>query len=533
MYCPQVILIKRRHGLNRYDKNNRNIIFFLICIAVALLFWSCQRDFGSAGREVQISSFEDLSDKIIAVERGAIHPILIKQEPRLSGAEISYEVSASTAIGKLLKGGVDAYAESSDIAKGIVRRHKGLLILDEKLDDGSYGIAFQHGSPLREKFNTAISAMESDGTLARIQEQWEGEDAEEKKVPEQTWEGKNGTLICGVSPDHEPVCYEDSDGNILGSDIVFILRAAELLDYRIVFEKMSFEDMIPSAAAGQCDLVLSALSITDERAKTVDFSVGYQESGMVFIVRDTSVNAGASGLIYRVKNGFRRTLLEGDHWLVLLKGVATTVMISVLTLVLGFLLGSGMFLIKYSGNRPGGILVDTLNAFMTFIPDSTWIVASYYLLSILFHTSNFRAAVFALSVMFGCGFYDTVNSSVDSIGSGEKDAAVSMGYSRMLALRKIYLPRSINSILVQLQDDIVKHIQDTALVEFISVMDLQAVADLISAETLEPFFPIALTALIYIQLGIAGSGLVRRIGFHIKQEKTEAELRERFSKGHF
>lgn len=76
------------------------------------------------------------------------------------------------------------------------------------------------------------------------------------------------------------------------------------------------------------------------------------------------------------------------------------------------------------------------------------------------------------------------------------------------------------------------HIRDTSLVGMITVLDIQQVADLIRAETLEPFFTLILTAVVYILLDWGGSSLVRSLRISKRlREKPEDKIRERIAKG--
>lgn len=120
--------------------------------------------------------------------------------------------------------------------------------MNETASSSCYGFGFAKGDPVAAEFSRVILQMKDNGQIRSIVEKWT--DGKGESVPEQTWPGKNGTLICVVSPTIEPVCYRNDDGNLCGIDIELLSVIAEELDYKIEFSESLFEDLIPAVAAG-------------------------------------------------------------------------------------------------------------------------------------------------------------------------------------------------------------------------------------------------------------------------------------------
>ena len=92
------------------------------------------------------------------------------------------------------------------------------------------------------------------------------------------------TLRVGINPEYPPLIYKD-DGEITGIDAAMAREAAKILDRKLQFVEMSFEQLIPSLVAGDVDVIMSGLSVTPERAEQVAFTNSYLTIGQMAIIR--------------------------------------------------------------------------------------------------------------------------------------------------------------------------------------------------------------------------------------------------------
>lgn len=91
-------------------------------------------------------------------------------------------------------------------------------------------------------------------------------------------------LIIGLSADYPPFEFTQS-GRLTGFDVELAVLLGKELHRDVEIKDMDFSSLIPSLQSGRVDLVLSSLSITPERGKSIDFSkVYYQtEPALVFL----------------------------------------------------------------------------------------------------------------------------------------------------------------------------------------------------------------------------------------------------------
>ncbi|WP_432361369.1 transporter substrate-binding domain-containing protein [Sporosarcina sp. UB5] len=98
--------------------------------------------------------------------------------------------------------------------------------------------------------------------------------------------GKEKVLRVGTDATFKPFEYK-SGGEFQGYDIDLIKAIAkELGADKVEFVDTEFKGLIPGLQAKKFDLIVSAMYITDERKKTIDFSDSYFPGGLSIMVQE-------------------------------------------------------------------------------------------------------------------------------------------------------------------------------------------------------------------------------------------------------
>ncbi|WP_416840685.1 basic amino acid ABC transporter substrate-binding protein [Haloferax sp. DFSO52] len=97
--------------------------------------------------------------------------------------------------------------------------------------------------------------------------------------------GGSETITIGSDIPYRPFEYETTDGELTGFD-VDIAQAifTDELGYEHEFQKTSFDGIIPSLNNGNFRVIMSAMTITDERAEKIDFSDPYFTAYQTIVV---------------------------------------------------------------------------------------------------------------------------------------------------------------------------------------------------------------------------------------------------------
>ncbi|MBQ0099667.1 MAG: transporter substrate-binding domain-containing protein, partial [Firmicutes bacterium] len=495
-------------------------IFILLCTLLS----------GCGKNGAQINSFLDLSGKTIAIETGTSNGDAVSNNDKLKDSYIIELASSGACVTELLANKIDAVAFDSIVALEYKNKYKGLKILDEKLDIGKYGFAFNKSKvEYRDKFNEQIEILKSSGQLESIIEKWTS--SGEKGIPNQDWLGSNGTLKCYVNAEFEPVCYMEND-NIIGLDIDIILTIAKELDIKIEFYNEPFEDLLLSLVSNEADFIASGIFITEARAKYVDFTDSYLETNTSILVVDKSVLSGKKGIFASIADGFHTSIVDESRFTSILKGVGVTVLLILSTIIIGFFFGLSLFLLVYFSAPIISKIMRKILEIFTLLPVSTWLLICYYIIFPARNNTGYLVAIFGLSFTFGFTTLKCFLSAYNGISQGEKDACITMGYSKARALRKIYFPQMFPRLLSSMLDEVIYHIRDTSIVGFIAVQDIQAIADSISAETGEPFFPIVLTAIVYMTICFIMTFIIKKVRDKLFPEVLDRKhIEKRIHKG--
>lgn len=85
-------------------------------------------------------------------------------------------------------------------------------------------------------------------------------------------------LKVGTECTYAPFTFRDANGVIQGFDVDIAREVAQRIGVEPVFVCNPFESSIPSLQARKFDILFTALSVTEERLKTVNFSLPYRSS---------------------------------------------------------------------------------------------------------------------------------------------------------------------------------------------------------------------------------------------------------------
>lgn len=109
-------------------------------------------------------------------------------------------------------------------------------------------------------------------------------DTTEIALPEDVTLVNDGRLtVCSDMP-YEPFEYEEG-GKTKGFDYEIVAAMGERLGLDVEFRTTPFDSIIPALAAGDCDMIASAMTITDERAQQVDFTEPYFDADQSLLIR--------------------------------------------------------------------------------------------------------------------------------------------------------------------------------------------------------------------------------------------------------
>ncbi len=125
--------------------------------------------------------------------------------------------------------------------------------------------------------------------------------AEEEKDSMLVEEGK---LIMATNAYFPPYEYYEGD-EVVGIDAEIAAAIAEKLGLELVIKDMNFDTIITAVNAGDADIGVAGMTVTEDRLEEVDFSVSYANGVQAIIVKEgsaiqTADDLFADGATYKV-----------------------------------------------------------------------------------------------------------------------------------------------------------------------------------------------------------------------------------------
>jgi polar amino acid transport system substrate-binding protein len=115
-------------------------------------------------------------------------------------------------------------------------------------------------------------------------------------------------LVVGMELAYPPFETTDENGEPDGISVQMAYALGEYLGRPVRIENMAWAGLIPSLTTSKIDLILSSMTITEERAKTVAFSNPYAKSQLSLLVNNNSPvqvfdDLAGAGRMLAVKKG--------------------------------------------------------------------------------------------------------------------------------------------------------------------------------------------------------------------------------------
>ena len=244
--------------------------------------------------EPEITSLKMLEGgKTFAVPTGTMADQFVQR--KFPDAKIEYYNTVLDCAIAVKTGKADAGIYDKPILLNIAAKNEGLTVLSEVLFDDQYGFAVQlQDTALKKVVDEMLTEIKSNGTYDEMSERWFPEKGNPGPMPEIVTAGENGVLKFGTAAITEPMSFVDGNQKIVGFDVEFATYIAKKLGRQLEIVNMEFGSMLPALIAGKVDMIGAGISITEERAKKVLFSVSYYPSGIAAIVKDNSKENASS-----------------------------------------------------------------------------------------------------------------------------------------------------------------------------------------------------------------------------------------------
>ena len=309
-------------------------------------------------------------------------------------------------------------------------------------------------------------------------------------------------LHCVSGANIAPIAYLCDEGEWKGIDPDILRRFAHSQGRPF---KMDFQDLgaaIIGLSTGQADIVNANLIITEERAKSVDFSKPYYKCHPGYFVVDPSTGGGMN-LLERLK----MNLVTENRWRLITDGLLVTLIITLCSILLGSLLGVGVCACRRSKRKWVRKSADIYSDFINGIPTLVLLLIMFY---VVFASSGLNAVIVAIitfSLCFASSSGGIFDNAISSVPVGQTEAGLSLGFTPYKTFIGIVFPQAVCKGINLYIGECIALLKNTSIVGYIAIQDLTRASDLIRSRTFDALVPLIIVTILYFVL----AWLIRRL----------------------
>ena len=207
-----------------------------------------------------------------------------------------------------------------------------------------------------------------------------------------------------------------------------------------------------------------------------------------------------AGLLWQFTDKFYANFINERRYESIAKGIGITIEVSFLAIGLGVLIGFAIAAMKLSNNKWLQRVANSYVSILRGTPVVTQLLIFNFVIFGSISLDKVFIAVIAFGVNSGAYVSEIMRAGILSIDHGQTEAGRSLGFNKREAMMYIIVPQAIKNIFPALGNEFIVLIKETAIVGYIGLVDLAKAGDFIRSRTLEAFFPLIATAVIYFTI---------------------------------
>ncbi len=210
-----------------------------------------------------------------------------------------------------------------------------------------------------------------------------------------------------------------------------------------------------------------------------------------------------------------KTIIADNRYLLILKGLANTIIITIGSIIIGIIIGLIITLIQnnYRENKKNKLLNLIANLYVKVIRGTPVLLQLMIIYYIIFKSSNINIIIIGI-ISFGInsGAYvsEIFRAGIEAIDKGQMEAGKSLGLKYNQIMKYIILPQAFKISLPALGNEFITLIKETSVAGYIGIVELTKSGDIIASRTYNYFYPLMVTAFIYLILTLGMSKILKR-----------------------
>ena len=232
---------------------------------------------------------------------------------------------------------------------------------------------------------------------------------------------------------------------------------------------------------------------------------------------------------------FKRIMIDGDRYMLVLDGLKNTFIITFGALAIGVVIGIVVAAIRTSFDKNkeamklrrgvGYYILLVLNAISKFyltVTRGTPVVVQLmicYFIVFAAADDGVPVAIFAFGFNSGAYVAEIFRAGIMSVDNGQFEAGRSLGFNYFQTMRFIVIPQMFKAVLPTLCNEFIALLKETSVAGYVGVIDLTKAGNTIGGRTFSYFIPLITVAVIYLVLVIILSFFVNKLERRLRKSE--------------
>ncbi len=220
-------------------------------------------------------------------------------------------------------------------------------------------------------------------------------------------------------------------------------------------------------------------------------------------------------MILGIIEQFNNSLIVDSRYKYIFTGLGNTIVMALFAVIIGLILGLSIALIRnnYENNNKLPILNALCKGYVAIIRGTPVLLQLMIIYYVIFASVNINVVLVGI-IAFGLNsaayVSEIIRAGLDSIDKGQMDGGRALGLNYHETMRYIILPQALKNVMPALCNEFITLLKETSVAGYIGIIELTKAGDIIASRTYNYFFPLILTALIYLILTLGLSKIVKR-----------------------
>ena len=214
------------------------------------------------------------------------------------------------------------------------------------------------------------------------------------------------------------------------------------------------------------------------------------------------------------------------YWdLFLIKGLSATILLSLMTVVLGTVFGAVLALIKIGKIKPLKWIVNAIVEIIRGTPMLLQLYISTFLIPVLIpamnELENKKLLCIGFTLVLNSAAYvsEIIRSGIEAVDKGQTEAARSLGLNGRTTMIQVVLPQAVKNILPALGNEFITVIKETSLASTFFIGELMTQYHVIVGKTHNSLPILMIIGIIYFILNFV---LSKALGIFERRMKARA-----------